>query len=236
MIDTHCHLLPSLDDGPGSLADSVGLARALATAGVTDVACTPHFSRRYPTPLVEARAAWRKLGDALEVELPRLSISLAAEFSPQMALDAEPAELLSRTMANGYLLVELEPDTPAAVLDLVVERLDGLGLLPVLAHPERCRAVRGHLRVIDSARSAGALVQVVARSLGRDSGQGSAGAAWELLESGRADLIASDAHRSEHAYTTLPNALEAVAKRYGAEALEALTVEAPSRLILERTA
>jgi protein-tyrosine phosphatase len=139
-------------------------------------------------------------------------------------------------MANGYLLVELEPDTPAAVLDLLVERLDGLGLLPVLAHPERCRAVRSQPRVIDSARSAGALVQVVARSLGEGSTRAVASATWALLDSGRVDLIASDSHRAEHADTTLPHALRTVRERYGTEALHALTVRAPSRLILEGTA
>ena len=141
MIDTHCHLLPALDDGPSNLADFVRLAQSLADAGVTAVACTPHFSRRYPTALADARAACTELRDALEVEEPRLSISLAAELSPPMVLDASPRRAPSRTMANGYLLVELEPDTAAGVVDLLLERLDGLGLLPVLAHPERCRAV-----------------------------------------------------------------------------------------------
>ncbi len=90
--------------------------------------------------------------------------------------------------------------------------------------------------MIDAARSAGALVQVVARSLGEGSSRAVASAAWALLDSGRADLIASDAHRAEHADTTLPHALEAVGERYGAEALDALTVEAPARLILGGTA
>ncbi len=231
MIDTHCHLLHGLDDGPDGLADSVRLARSLARAGVTAVACTPHYSRRWPTPLADAREALAELREALEAEAPRLTTSLAAEISPSMALDAEPEELRSRTMANGYLLVELEPDTPATVVDLLVERLGGLGLLAVLAHPERCRAVRTQPRVLDAARSGGALIQVVARSLGRESSRGATGAAWSLLDSGRADLLASDAHRFDHADRTLPKALEAVGDRYGAEALEALTVTAPAILV-----
>jgi protein-tyrosine phosphatase len=230
MIDTHCHLLHDLDDGPGSRADSLLLAKALAGAGVTEVVCTPHFSRRFPTAVADAREAWADLRSALGADRPPAT-SLAAELSPSMALDADPEDLRDRAMGNGYLLVELEPDTPAAVVDLLLERLDGLGLLPVLAHPERCRAVRAQPRVLDSARSAGALVQVVARSLGRASSVGAAVAAWDLLEAGRADLIASDAHRAEHASRTLPHALEAVGERYGAAALEALTVTTPARLV-----
>ncbi|HZC28110.1 MAG TPA: CpsB/CapC family capsule biosynthesis tyrosine phosphatase, partial [Gaiellaceae bacterium] len=54
MIDTHCHLLPGLDDGPQRAVESVELARALARAGVQHVVCTPHVSRRYPTRPREA--------------------------------------------------------------------------------------------------------------------------------------------------------------------------------------
>ena len=49
MIDTHCHLLPGLDDGPATLPGSLDLARALVADGVEHVVCTPHFSRRHLT-------------------------------------------------------------------------------------------------------------------------------------------------------------------------------------------
>ena len=54
VIDTHCHLLPGLDDGPATAADAVALAERLAADGVETVVCTPHFSRRYPTDHAEA--------------------------------------------------------------------------------------------------------------------------------------------------------------------------------------
>ena len=36
MIDTHCHLLPALDDGPPGRAETLALASALQRAGVID--------------------------------------------------------------------------------------------------------------------------------------------------------------------------------------------------------
>ena len=44
MIDTHCHLLPGLDDGPQSLGDSILMARRLSENDVSLAVCTPHFS------------------------------------------------------------------------------------------------------------------------------------------------------------------------------------------------
>jgi protein-tyrosine phosphatase len=229
VIDTHCHLLPGLDDGPRVVGDSVDMGRALAAAGVTGVACTPHFSGRFPTPVDDGREALGELRTALAAESVGLELVLGAELSPAMALDAPDRELLGRMIGARSLLVELESDTPIAAVDLVIARLDELGLRAVFAHPERCRAVRSRPRVLDGARSAGALVQVVVRSLGRPT-RADAGAAWDLLEADRVDLIASDAHRAADA-AALETALEEVRRRYGAAALTALTESAPARLL-----
>jgi len=230
VIDTHCHLLPGLDDGPRTVDDSVAMARALAGAGVTAVACTPHFSARYPTRVEDARAALAALRSELGAESVDLEIALAAELSPAMALDTSDDDLLDRTIGAGSVLVELEPDTPIGAVDLVIARLDDLDLRAVLAHPERCRAVRSQPRVLDAARSAGALVQVVVRGLGRPT-PGEAGGAWDLLDAGRVDLIASDAHRPADGGAALEAALGEVHDRYGAPALAALTETAPARLL-----
>src|SRR2546430_937166 len=81
VIDTHCHLLHSLDDGPKTERDSVELARQLAAAGVRAVVCTPHFSRRYSTSLVRARKRIAELSRLL-LEAPiLLSLSLAWRLS-----------------------------------------------------------------------------------------------------------------------------------------------------------
>ena len=230
MIDTHCHLLPGLDDGPRAVDDSVAMGRALAAAGITAVVCTPHFSGRFPTPVDDARAALTDLRAAFAAESVELEITLGAELSPAMALDAPDDDLLGRTIGGGSLLVELESDTPVAAVDLVIARLDDLGLRAVFAHPERCRAVRSRPRVLDGARSAGALVQVVARSLGRPT-RADAGAAWDLLDAGRVDLIASDAHRAADGGAALETALDEVGRRYGDAALAALTDSVPARLL-----
>ena len=44
MIDTHCHLLPAVDDGTRDNAEALELARELVNAGVRHVVCTSHFS------------------------------------------------------------------------------------------------------------------------------------------------------------------------------------------------
>jgi protein-tyrosine phosphatase len=231
LIDTHCHLLHSLDDGPKTEHDSVALARQLAAAGVYAVVCTPHYSRRYPTELGTARKRLSELERRLsEARIP-LPLSLAAEVSPAFAVSEPLEKLLPRAIDGRFLLVELERATPAAFLETAVERLAGERLRPVFAHPERSESVREQPRLLDEARAAGALVQVVAPSLTGRWGGTVGTAAWRLLDSGHVDLLGSDSHRPATATTHLERAAAAIEERYGTEALVDLTARAPSRLV-----
>ncbi len=230
MIDTHCHLLPAIDDGPKNSLESLALARQLIDAGVSMVFCTPHFSRRFQTDQAVARERIEAFRTSLaETGLP-LRIALAAEVSPSAAMEAAPAELKERELGKGHLLVELEPDTPAGIVDVVLERLRGVRLTPVFAHPERCHAVSSQPHLLDSARRAGALVQVVAPSLTGRWGKDVAAAAWGLLDSGRVDLLASDAHRARHAGERLTRVLHNVSSRVGRERLVELIEVNPAKV------
>ena len=166
----------------------------------------------------------------VEADVPLL-VKLAAEIGSAAAVEAPEEELWRRRIGERFLLVELEPDTPAGIVQVVVERSAEIGLAPVFAHPERCRAVRSQLHMLDQARSAGAPVQVVAQSLGGRWGEEIERASWQLLESGRVDLIASDAHRDQHAGPRLRRVLDRVEARYGAPALAALIEEHPRQLL-----
>jgi protein-tyrosine phosphatase len=231
VIDTHCHLLHSLDDGPRTERDSVELARELAAAGVYAVVCTPHFSRRYPTRLALARERIVQLERRLFEEGIPLPVSLAAEISPAFAVSEPMETLFPRSIDGRFLLVELEPHTPVAFLETAVERLAGERLRPVFAHPERCESVRQQPRLLDEARAAGAMAQIVAPSLTGRWGKTVAVAAWRLLDSGVVDLLGSDSHRPANATTHLERAAALIEERYGADVLIDLTARAPSRLV-----
>jgi protein-tyrosine phosphatase len=228
VIDTHCHLLPELDDGPRDLAESLELARELHGAGVRAVVCTPHFNRRFPTGHEAAGSQLARLREELEPTGIELELMLAAELGPNAAIESSEDELLRRAIAGRFLLVELEPGTPATFLGLCAERLEDLSLVPVFAHPERCRAIQRDASSLGEARSRGGLVQVVATSLAGAWGRTVGRAAWSFVASGRADVVASDAHRPGRG--ALPQVLAALVERVGASVAERLTETAPRRL------
>jgi protein-tyrosine phosphatase len=231
LIDTHCHLLPGIDDGPKSMDGTLELARSLARSGVHSVVCTPHFSRRYPTDHLVAADALEEVRRVLDEEGVPLKLGLAAEVGSAAAVDASEGELLDRRLGERHLLVELEPATPAGIVEVVLDRARQIELRPVFAHPERCRAVRSQPHVLDDARAEGALVQVVAQSLSGRWGDEARTVGWHLVEAGRADLLASDAHKREQAGARLRSVLEELTRRFGATALEELTETGPRKLL-----
>jgi protein-tyrosine phosphatase len=230
MIDTHCHLLPGLDDGPTTEDGALALAARLAGSGVSTVLCTPHYSSRFPTQHRDALGCESTLVRLLETEGVDLELALAAELSPERAVAAPDEELTARSISGSFLLVELLPETAAITLATVCERLASLDLLPIFAHPERCRALARSLGPLDDARRRGALVQVVARSLLGRWGADIGTLAWRLVDTGRADLLASDAHHRGHGGALL-SAAELVADRLGDGVRNELTVRRPGLVL-----
>jgi protein-tyrosine phosphatase len=233
MIDTHCHLLPDIDDGPSSQVDSVRMARRLAENGVRLVVCTPHHSTVYPTDVTIAAAKLERLRLQLAtLEIP-LELRLAAELSAERLLALDPSEIKARTLGPRHLLFELPRETSTALIDDAVDRLETVGLFPVLAHPERCLVVQRDLAFVDRLRERGGLVQIVVPSLAGSSGSPVSETAWSLLDSGRADLVASDAHRPYGVRVRLAAIAELLTGRYGREATEELLERCPARIVGE---
>jgi protein-tyrosine phosphatase len=231
MIDTHCHLLAGLDDGPRSFNDSIRMARRLTETGVELVVCTPHYNARFPTTVPAATEAVERLADALSTLDISLGLRLAAELDPAIAMSAAPGEIRRRRIAPGFVLVELVPTTTVAEIGRLVARLADLELAPVFAHPERCRAVQRQPGLLDGARSDGALVQVVASSLAPTAGAAVGRTGWAMIEAARADLVASDGHRPESGRLRLGPLEAEIGRRYGAKAAAELLTETPARLL-----
>ena len=232
MIDTHCHLLPGLDDGPETLDDAVGLARHLVAQGVEAVVCTPHWSSTFPTRHDEAVGAREALQAELRRQDVQIELVVSAELSEVVAATRPSEEIRSRSLAGHWVIVELVANALPLHVETITTRLEAQELGIILAHPERCRAVQDDPGALDGARAAGALVQVVAPSLTGRTGRRVRKAAWSLLQTGRVDLVASDAHDVDKRRCELEEAGRLVFKELGSEHWEELTRRIP-RVVLQ---
>lgn len=231
MIDTHCHLLPGLDDGPVTVDEAVELASLLVRQGVEVVVCTPHLSRQHPVTRADARASLLTLQQALVRHRIDLRMVLAAEVTDVNAVSLDITALRELSVSGRFLIVEFNASATAWAVESVARRMVDLGLVPVIAHPERLGAYAREPEMIEGARALGALVQVVAPSLTGQWGETVARVAWELLAAGRADIVASDAHGVGRRSPCLDAARELVVGRLGTARWDELTAAAPARML-----
>lgn len=195
MIDLHAHLLPGLDDGPATLADSVELARGLAAAGVHTVSATPHVRADYPTEPDEIERGVLAVREALGNAGIALHVMTGAELSFE-ELGRPPEELRRFGLAGNPSLLLVE--TPYTGWPLAFEStLFGLrlaGFTIVLGHPERNPDVQADLGRVERLVGSGALVQVTTSSLTGAFGRGPRATGLELIKRGLVHVVASDTH------------------------------------------
>ena len=190
MIDLHSHVLPGVDDGARSVDQAIGAMQTLAELGVTDLCLTPH--------LLASRAAD---GPPPEHDRAFLELSSVAPGAPRLYRGAEI--MLDRPLAESvglrrdvtlagsrYLLVEFMRMVPFETVIRALHRVVEVGLVPVLAHPERYSTCSP--AAVRRWREVGARMQIDAGTLSAHSTRGDR--ARQLVAEGLADIIAGDNH------------------------------------------
>jgi protein-tyrosine phosphatase len=194
--DLHSHVLPGVDDGPARLDESLDLVRALAAEGISTVCATPHVQPHpYPTTVAQRDDALARLREAVARAGVEMEIVAGGEVDLEYAATWNDDELRPWLLGERTLLLEF-PWTgvwPMALAPTCVE-LVRRGYLPVVAHPERIRAVQAAPGRLDELVEIGAVVQVTAGSLTGSFGRTARDTAIELFRRERAHLVASDAH------------------------------------------
>ncbi len=243
IVDLHSHLVPNVDDGTASVAESLAALGALHREDVTTVVTTPHLLLPHlPTDqaidreLERHRYAFEELALACagRVDLP--AISLGQEI---WAPDANAVRrVVSRAdigLAGGrYLLVEFGFELQGIHHD-VIHAIQNAGRYAVIAHPERYHYLDGHepLDVMRTWQDLGALLQVNVGSLTghyRRSSPRSEELAWQMVDLGLLDLLSTDHHGPRREGVSPRAALDALIARGQRALAERAMVEIPGSI------
>ncbi|MBE0584634.1 MAG: protein tyrosine phosphatase [Desulfofustis sp.] len=196
-IDMHCHILPSVDDGPADLAQSTTLARMYTQVGVTAVVATPHFLPG--TSWATSASTVLRMVDELQHLLNQKSIPLRIlpgmeiAFHRKLEQRLKAGELLPLADSSYYLIEpSFQGDQGECVTLLGTLQQDGFHF--ILAHPERIEGFQNSPHLLRQLAEQGILLQINTGSLLGKFGATSQRIANELKEQGHLHFLASDAH------------------------------------------
>ena len=209
-VDCHSHVVPSGDDGAGSVGDGIALCREAARHGTAVLFATPHV---WPhLVLTSGREAKVRDAFALVRESAVLDLRLGWELTPTRALlDEDPHRYVLE--GTDLVLMEVPFTGPAEELVALAELTESAGLRPVIAHPERTEAVVDRPALADELGERW-LLQVNATSLLGRHGEDAADLGWDLLERDVATIVGSDGHRPSRP-PHLDDAYELAVRRFG---------------------
>ena len=236
MIDLHCHFLPGIDDGPETMAMALELARAAVADGITHSVLTSHVHPgRYPNQRRNLELAVAQFATELDKE----NISLNVRTGGEARLCAELIDLVAEDQVpflgtvDGYRILLLE--FPHQMIPLgslrFVDSLLKLKIRPLIAHPERNKAIMANIDKVREFTEAGCWLQLTAGSLAGRFGPQAEQAAFDLIDAGWNCLAATDAHSLPNRPPLLSEAKAVLSARYGAAVAHRMVHVKPAHIL-----
>lgn len=236
MIDLHCHLLPGIDDGPGSMDESLALAQFSVDRGITHSILTPHIHPgRWNNEALSIRASM----DTFKKALADKNIPLKVGMSGEMRVSLEALQMvashqvpfLGKWGSNYVVLLEMpHSHIPTGMLQMIQWMMQR-NIRPLIAHPERNKDILRRLDKIQPLVDAGCLFQVTAGSIAGRFGSTARDRARQLLEMGVVTVLATDSHNLKRRPPSLDEGRDAAAVIVGAEIANRLVLDNPWKIV-----
>jgi protein-tyrosine phosphatase len=224
VIDIHSHIVYGVDDGSRSVEMSLQMLQLAAEAGTTDIVATPHANSEFEfRPDVNQE----RIAELQRQAPPGLRIHSGCDFHLSYENVEDAFKNPQRYTVNGlnYLLVEFPDGNMIPNIGEVFDRLIGMGVYPIITHPERNWMIQQNFETLEGWVRQGALVQVTGGSLTGRFGKPAHKFAVQIIEAGLCHFVASDAHDPKDRHPKLENAYDFVRGKWGEDTAQRLFVQ-----------
>jgi len=234
MIDIHSHLLYSVDDGATSLEESIEIIKEALKSGVDKIVATPHYLE--PSYVVDKEENIKRINDIKkglkEQNINNFEVYLGNEVYVATEL-IEKIKNKKITLLNNskYLLIEFPFQRLPMFIENVLFELKSIGVVPIIAHPERYNYSKKDEDKLYELLNRGCLFQCNVASIDGVYGRTAKKRVKFLLKNDMVQLLATDNHKKGHIYSRLSIYLKKIEKIIGKEKLNELINENPMRVI-----
>lgn len=233
LIDIHCHLVPGVDDGSDTMAESMQLLRMEYQEHVSVVIVTPHYRKGlFETPQSKIQAAIKAMRLQAREEGIRVRIYSGCEYhSRSKMVDDLNNKKRPTLVGTPYVLTEFSGSDSYNLIRKQIYDLIVAGYRPIIAHVERYNALTKNAVLIQDLINLGAEIQITSGSLLGDFGRPTRKFCLNLMDEHRVHYIASDAHNTIDRIPNLGTCADFVEKKFGIEYARQLFLENPGKII-----
>ncbi|SOB93555.1 protein-tyrosine phosphatase [Ureibacillus xyleni] len=196
MVDLHSHLLWSADDGPATMEQTIEMLKQAVCEGISEIVATSHF--QHPLYSVDFNEVYQKV-NLIQLELIKNNIPIKIHLGHEVRLSDNILNLYNQlhihTLANSkYMLIELPSNSVPYFTPFMLQKLTFAGITPIIAHPERNRAIYQNPRLLEELIRNGAYTQITAGSIAGLFGRNIQKFSFSLIKANLIHTYGSDAH------------------------------------------
>ena len=221
IIDFHSHILPKIDDGSGSLEESIEMLKMETAQGIRRVVATPHFYAQYDAPekfLSKRYESVMALREQMQrhQSMPKLAVGAEVYFFPGMS----HSSLLPHLTIGGKRCILIEmPGSPwtESMYRELVDISQKRELLPIIAHVDRYISPLRTYGIPERLEELPVLVQANASFFLKNSTRRMA---LKMLQKDQIQLLGSDCHNLSTRKPNLGEAVDVIQRKLGQEVLD----------------
>lgn len=234
MTDLHTHILYDLDDGSESFEMSVEMLKLAKKNGTENIVLTPHCNIpngyiNYMNDVIVKR--FEKLKHIAEQEIG-INVYLGMEVYASNDIDKLVMNGAAITLNKSrYLLIEFPFEADPLWVSNILARVHNLGLVPLLAHPERYAYVQKYPQMVYDWVNSGCLVQVNRGSITGGFGETARYISLLLMNHNLVCAVASDAHKPNRRAPVISDAYQKVSKYFGSQYADKIFIENPKAIL-----
>jgi protein-tyrosine phosphatase len=198
LIDLHAHIVPGVDDGAKSYAESLKMLQIAEFDGIGTIVATPHVLSIHNRikDIEKIFTATREFLEQLKRSPLNLQVLQGAEvfFTTDIIDNLKQYGQFLALNGGSYFLLEFPfefifPGTWDFIFNILTE-----GWIPIIVHPERNKVIQRNPGILFDWVKTGALIQLNAGSLKGTFGEEARATSFHLLHHNLVHVIASDAH------------------------------------------
>ena len=219
MIDFHAHIIPGIDDGAKTPADTQAILGLLKEQNIDAVICTSHY---YPNEMsvddfeTKRTKAFATINDKQGLTLIPASETYLSELLFNYS-DISPLCIGN----TDYFLLELpyKAKWDKSVFNSVERLISTFDIIPVIAHVERYAPIQAKPKLIQELIDMDCLIQLNASSVVDNA---SRKFAFKLLKKGYVDFLGTDVHNTTTRKPEYAAAVKLISEKLGEDVVEEL--------------